>query len=802
MGLIKKFAIIACVLLVIAGAGTVFWLTTSFPVKTGPLVVNGPSTPVEIYRDETAIPYIYAKTDADAYFGLGFVHAQDRFWQMELMRRFGAGRLSEILGPSTLGTDKWMRTLGLYAKAEEQLELMPDAVKAALDAYANGVNQWLETKTGLGAIELAAFQYEPDAWKPADSIVWIKAMASRLSGNFRKEILRTRLINEVGSDGMDAFLPDYPRQGPMTTAGISNPNIVNHLAQLGRHIPEDAGQAIGASNQWVVSPKSSATGAALLANDPHLGFGAPVQWYLAYLETPTLKMTGATAPGVPFHVFGHNEKIAWGITLTQADQVDLFLEKQQDGKESHYLAPSGPMPFDTQTVRLNIKDAPSQELTIRKTHHGPIISDLIPDLRPADDARMVVALSAVYLQPDDKTFLALYALNRAKNWSEFRNALGFVRSPALNVSYADVSGNIGFQVGGAIPNRPIGDGSLPVEGWTGSHDWLGTIDTDQLPSLYNPPSGQIINANNPVGDIRKKPFISRDWANPYRASRITNLLTSETTQDMAKMQALQLDTHSLVAETLLPLLLEIAKTSDVKEQEILRQLGSWDGDMDRNLAEPLIFSYWLREINRAMYFDELTALGPRILDLRPRFIETVLRQKKTWCDNTKTPKTETCQDIISNSLSNALTELSRTFGADIEGWQWGKAHETLFAHSVFRHVPYLNALTDLRIANSGSNDTVNRGTTRVRNDKAPFEHIHGPGYRAIYDLGNLSKSKYQIATGQSGNFLSKHYRDQLQNWRDGRYVTIDGTKDSVISRSDRPMVLTPPKRLCTTLDTC
>lgn len=793
MGILKKTGIAALLLLFLIGLSGGVWLATSFPKKTGQVSIKGLSSPVEIYRDEASVPYIYAKTDADAYTALGFVHAQDRFWQMELMRRYGAGRLSEILGAPTLSADKWMRTLGLYERAEEQVGKLPQKVQDALNAYANGVNQWLATKTGLGAIEFAAFRYLPDPWQPADSLVWSKIMATRLSGNFRKEISRSRVATAVGMARMNEFWPDYPLQSPMTSSVLPTGVENSLLTRLSSIVPLPAGRPTGASNQWILGAGKSVTKAPLLANDPHLGFGAPILWYLAYIETPNLKVTGATVPGVPFHILGQNGKIAWGITSTQADQEDLFIERVSNADPNTYLTPDGEKPFSHSEHTLTVKDAPSQNLSVRQTRNGPVVSDLIGSLTDNETNDTVVALSAMYLKSDDRTFNALYQLNRASDWKEFRQALQFVKSPMLNIGYADTDGNIGFQVAGAVPERAQGDGSLPSQGWSGRDDWLGSVAFSRLPSQLNPPTDLIANANNPVGNPAHKPFISRDWAAPFRAVRIETQLTSKDSYDVPYLQSLQLDNRSLMATALLVVLLELATPESKMDAAALKLLRSWDGTMDHERPEPLIFSHWLRELNKLIYFDDLADMGPQMLGLRPQFIEKVLTQNQHWCDDVETDELESCGEMVSRSLKGATALLSKEYGDDLQKWRWGQAHQSLFAHSVFKHVPLFNRLTDLRIANSGGDHTVNRGASRVTNEKAPFQHIHGPGYRAVYDLSDLSRSKYQIATGQSGNFLSRHYRDQLQNWRDGNFMEIVGEKTGVIASSDRPLLLVPNK---------
>ncbi len=762
----KKALIGLSTLLVLALIGIGGWLSTSLPSHPTSLMSPDLAGPVEIHRDAAAIPTIRAQTDDDAYFALGFVHAEDRFWQMELTRRFGAGRLSEILGEKTVAADKWMRTLGLYRLAEQQAQTLPKPVQNALAAYSKGVNHWLQNKTGLGAIEFAVFRYVPEPWRPADSLVWSKIMATRLSGNFHKEILRNRLAGRIGMDRMNAFWPDYPNQ---VTASAQSA-LAHLMARLENLSPWPVGLPEGASNQWIVGGERTQTGAPLLANDPHLGFAAPIMWYLAEIKTPTLRVSGATVPGMPFHILGHNGQLAWGITSTQADTEDLVVERLVEGQTDHYQRPVGIAPFTVREETIRIKDAAAQTFRVRSSGHGPVISDLRTDLTDVSGDASVISLNAMYLKPGDQTANALYLLNRATDWPGFRHALTYLRTPVLNVGFADTQGNIGMQVAGDIPVRASGDGSLPTQGQTGAGAWHGRVPFDQLPSVFNPSGDLILNANNPVGNIAQKPFISRDWAAPYRAQRIEQRLDDAAQLETDDMASIQLDTVSLMAREMVPALLALAKPQNDRESQALALLAGWDGDMDRGRPEPLIFSYWLRSLNETLYRDDLGRLADDLIALRPRFVLSVLRIDPVWCNNRETAPLETCASAVSESLGKTHTLLSEQYGTDMSAWRWGDAHQATFRHSIFKHIPLLNRLTDLALANSGSDYTVNRGASRVNNPKEPFAHIHGPGFRALYDLSDLSKSQFMIATGQSGNFLSPHYRDLLSDWRDGRYL--------------------------------
>jgi len=762
------------VLIAAIGLGLGVWLWTSLPQHSGGAEVAGLSKSLIIRRDKAGIPYIRTDSDEDAYFALGYVHAQDRFWQMETMRRFGAGRLSEIMGEATVGTDKWMRTLGLYQLVEQQVEDLDAPVRHALLAYARGVNAWLGGKSGLHALELALFQYQPEPWKVADSLVWGKIMATRLSGNFRTEILRALIAKRIPASRVGELWPAYPADAPVSISGLDKSDVKGLLAGLAALPPWPEGLPSGASNFWAVGRDNSSTGGAMLANDPHLGFGVPIMWYLARIETPKMQVSGATVPGVPFHILGHNKSIAWGITSAQADLEDLFIEGLSPDDPTQYLTPDGEQAFDVRKEVIKIKGKPDQTLEVQESRHGPIISGIRGDMKSLTGDDHVVALSATYLETDDLTSGAFYHLNHATDWSGFIEALQGIQGPVLNFAYGDVEGNIGFMTPGLVPIRGAGSGVVPSPGWTGETDWQGFVPFEELPQMFNPPEGRVSNANNRIVGPNYPYFISHDWAARYRVERIDQVLgEAQGKMDMKQMMALQNDSGSLMARDILPRLLNFVTSDRETDKTAISLLRKWDGVMGRGRAEPLIFSTWVLELNKAIYSDELAGLTSRYLNLRPRFLKSVLTRRSHWCDDSNTPDPEDCAAQVNLALSRAVDSLKSRYGDTPGRWKWGDQHKATFAHPVLTRVPLLNRLANLTIPSDGGDFTINRGATRPNNTAAPFAHIHGAGFRAVYDLSDLSNSRFMIATGQSGNPLSDHYSDLLLPWRDGNYLAFD-----------------------------
>ncbi len=770
--------------LVFVAVGGFVWLRTSLPKTSGTVVLSDLEQPLSIYRDANAIPHIFAKSKRDAYYALGFVHAQDRLWQMDFLRRLGSGRLSEILGERLVGTDKYIRTLGLPHVAAEIFENASPAAKAALTAYADGVNAWLDARSGALPPEFLMLGYEPGAWKPTDPLLWSRLMAIRLGRNAGAERVRLRVAEALAENGLPAkMIQDlWPVAAPVEPTTIAG----------GLSLPEPPLLKDSGSNGWVVHGDRTASGKPILANDPHLRFGAPILWYLAHIEAPGLRLTGATVPGVPFMILGHNGSVAWGMTNGGGDAEDFFLETVDPDNLNNYMAPTGSRPFETRREVIQVKDASPVVFTVRRTRHGPVLSDLVAS---QPEGAKVAAMATPALRGDDRTIEAILGINSARDWKAFETAARDFHTPHTNLFFASVNGDIGFVSSGRIPQRKAGNGFSPELGADGNYDWKGFIPMTDMPRAFNPEAGWIANANNRIVGPDYPYFITRNWGPPYRARRIAEILKQQATHGVAESQALQRDTLSTAARELLPLMLNFP-VKDPRLRKAVALLMSWNHEMKRDRPEPLIYATWQRHLAQALIADELG--GPKAREFqrlvhRPgaRFLTLALTERKRWCDDIRTDKPESCQDQLAGSLTSALDELTTALGPSISDWRWGDMHRAVFAHPVLSHVPVIAKLSDLSIESDGGDHTVNRGMTAGQGHPVPPTHLDGAGYRAIYDLGDLENSRFMIATGQSGNILSSYYRSFLTRWRDGEYIKIPGNRGVLLKMDASHLRLTP-----------
>jgi penicillin amidase len=765
---------------VVAGSGGYLWLRTSLPQTTGSIDVPRLGAKVEILRDGDGIATIRAQSEADAFYALGFAHAQDRLFQMEMMRRLGAGRLSEVAGEATVNVDKTMRILGLYRLAEASLAKQPNELRVILEAYAAGVNAFLAARGGALPPEFALLRYSPEPWRPTDSLVWGRLMAFDLSDNMWAELLRYRMAARLTPAQLNELWPAPPAD----ELGIPQAQKADDHAGLGEVLRDR-----GASNNFVVAGSRSATGKPLLANDPHLGLQAPIQWYLVRLETPTLTLVGATAPGVPMMVIGHNGRVAWSFVTTHSDTQDLFLEKLLPGDPTHYLAPAGPLAFETRNEVIKVEGAADIALTVRRSRHGPILSDA-PPLEWSSPTQ-VLSLAWPGFDEDDGTAAALYRINRARNAQELLNATAGFGSPMQNILYADTQGQTGFIAAGRMPLRKKlnAAGQMPAPGWTGDYDWSGYQPVDSLPQITDPAQGWIATANNDIRPEDYGRFLSGRWEAPYRYNRIAELLEATPQHTVDTLAAIQTDTVSIAAQELLSSLLsqyDRAPKFDIKQnssrEAALELLRRWDFQISRDRPEPLILVTWLAELNRIVLSEKL---GSSFRDygasnLR-QVVDLVNATDLDWCGKRRAPDFNPCDERVRDALLSALAKLNEAYGSDPKKWRWGDAHQARFGHPIFDRIPILGTLVRDPIATDGDDSTVNRATPRVDFESVVFPDVHGAGLRAIFDLADLDRSRFIIAGGQSGNPLSAHYRDFIERWRDGHYVELRGEGTDVLT---------------------
>jgi penicillin amidase len=784
-------ALFLCVFAILAAY---IYLRQSLPKTEGEIRLDGLNAPIEVLRDAYGIPHIFAASIEDAHYALGFVHAQDRLWQMEVSRRLAAGRLAEILGRPALETDRFMRMLGVRRVAQANLEHYDAQTRSLLDAYAAGVNAFLATHPVLPP-EFWIARAAPEPWSAVDSISWTKMMAWDLSGNWREELLRMRLSKTLATSRIQEFLPPYPGDPVVALPDLRQlyRNLDKPLRELAERWGRDADVAVG-SNNWVVSGARTSSGKPLLANDPHLGLSAPPVWYFAHLHTPGFDAIGATLPGVPGVVLGRNERIAWGFTNTGPDVQDLYIEKIEPS--GRYLAPDGPRAFAVFEETIKVRGASDEKLTVRESRHGPIISDVLQQAQDAMPRGYAMAFAWTALAPDDLSVQAGFELARATNWSSFLAAARDFHAPQQNVVYADVDGNIGFIAPGRVPIRKPGNdlkGLAPAPGWDARYDWAGFIPFEELPRAYNPASGAVVTANHKIVPPGYKYPITYGWQPPYRAERIGQLLDARPSHSVATFARIQADVVSLAARELLPKLLTIEGQS-ADARRALAALGSWDGTMAADRPEPLILVAWWRELARAVYADELGDAFARNWSTRAVLLGNVLANvdgQGRWCDDVRTTRTETCAEVLSASLEKALKDLKARYGADLSEWKWGEAHQAHHQHRPFSRVRWLAWLFDIKVPSPGDAYTVNVGRSDFDNAAEPYENRHAPSLRAIYDLADPERSLFIHSGGQSGNPLSSQYRGFTEAWAHGQYIPMLTDRMHLEANGVQRLVLTP-----------
>ncbi|MDJ0895612.1 MAG: penicillin acylase family protein [Alphaproteobacteria bacterium] len=767
---------------VIALAGAYGYLRTGLPDINKTKTVAGLSHPVEIRRDAKSLVTIRAETRADAAFGLGYAHAQDRMWQMEMMRRLGAGRLSEAFGEVTLKIDRFIRVLGLYDLAEKSLPHLDPGTLGILDAYAAGVNAWIKHRSDATIKawppEFYVAWLEPEPWRPADSLVWGRIMALLLSGSWRDDLLRAQVHEKLGPSAVAVLWPDPDTTVPLTLSAKVPAALASRLAQA---FPPEL-SSFSASNEWVVNGQRTATNKPILANDPHLGLTAPSTWYMARIETPQGISAGATAPGVPMVVLGHNGAAAWGFTTPGNDTQDLVIETLDPDNAERYVTENGPEAFEVREEVIKVSGGSDEVLKVRSSRHGPILSDIAFDGAPAGGEDRAVALAWTALRDDDRTFDAVMLLNGARTLDDFAEAMSLFHSPQQNIVFATKDGDIAFYSPGRLPNRRPGfDGRFPAPGERGPA-WIGDIPYELLPQARNPASGAIVNANNRIESAAP---IKPGGEPPYRAERIATMLRENGSAGIDDMVQIQMDARSNDADALLPLLLETETRSPAGERA-LAILKSWDRHMARDAAAPLIYAAWVAELGPALWADELGSLSRAYGGLaRPLVLRTILATEQDWCDDRTTEETESCGDVLSSTLERALTALSGRFGPDLDSWRWSAAHLAVFRHRELDQIGWIAPLVSPVIESDGGDFTVNRGQTgggRLSDSdetRNPFAHVHGAAFRGAYDLSDLDNSRFTMAPGQSGHMLSPHYADLMESWRDGAAFRLDGQAPAV-----------------------
>ncbi|WP_323041980.1 penicillin acylase family protein [Gemmobacter sp.] len=770
-------------------------LTRSIPDYDTGWRVDGISAPMEIVRNNANVPHIFGQTDADVFFGLGFAHAQDRLWQMTLMRRTAQGRLSEIFGARTARIDELLRRLDLYGLATQSVAEQDPETLTALEAYSRGVNAWLaqvnEGALGRGAPEFFLFDPQIAVWQPADSIAIMKLMGLQLSGHLDAEVLRARVSMLLGQDRLRDLLPDDPGKGVAALPDFASlfPGVIPSHAPLrvaeDRLSPFPRMPFAGASNAWAAAPKRAAAGGSLLANDPHLGFTAPTIWYLARLELKSGGIIGGTIPGMPVLLAGRSEGFGWALTSSYLDDQDVFIEKVNPDAPEDYLTPEGWKPFQTRRSIVTIKDAEPLTLTLRWSDNGPVLPGTHYDLASITPPGHVASLGWTVLDPADRSMTAALKLMRAQSVAEGVAAGADFTAPSQNVTLADRNG-IAMVTIGKMPKRDPRhqtQGRMPSPGWLAENRWQGMLPYDSNPRFVDPTSGILGNTNNKTVDRPFPDHVSFEWGDTQRIQRWLRLMQMREVHTRDSFIEAQLDTVSPVARTLLPLIgAELwftgepapEGTPERRRQQALAMLAEWNGEMNEHLPEPLIAMMWLRVLQDKLIRDELGPLADEFSHTQPVFIERVYRNTDgaaKWCDIIQSSPVETCADIARIALDEALLRLSEHYGSTIASWRWGDAHQATHDHPTLGEVAVLKYLVNIRQSTSGGDFTLLRGRTSGK-DPEPFQNVHGAGYRGVYDFADPDSSVFISSTGQSGHPLSRFYDNLGELWRRGEYIPM------------------------------
>lgn len=762
----------------------------SLPAYDGTVHVTSLTQPVQILRDQHAVPHIVANSFEDAAFGLGFVHAQDRLWQMELSRRFIQGRLAEMLGELALDADILTRTMGLYQAASQALEHLSPDTRRALEAYSAGVNAYITTHRGRWPIEFVLAGITPEPWTPTDSIAVLKGMAFELSGNAFGEAARARLLPVLGLRGLEDFFPPFDA-APLPS--YLNDAFATTRTGLVRGVPD-----ITASDNWVVNGERSMSGKPLLANDPHLGFTIPSFWYLAHLSFGGEDIVGGTLPGIPSIVAGRNRNVAWGMTNTGPDTQDLYLERLNPDNSRQYQTPLGMAEFEPRAETIRVRFGGEQRIIVRKSRHGPIVSDTSSSFGDAAPEGYELALAWTALDPDDTSMDALLALGRAKTGDDIRAAGRLFVTPMQNIVYADsgdTAGHIGLMLPGRVPQRAESNDSLglvPAPGWDGRYDWRDPIPTDAMVSIVDPPSGHIATANNKTAPDDYPYVLTREWESNYRFDRIEQLLAMQEKHSVETFKAIQTDPVDLYALELKRRLLA-AGPFEGRAGEAAQLLMNWDGAMLRERSEPLLFSAWARALAPRIFRDELGANFERYWGYRDQFTLRVLDNVDDagrWCDDKGTTDIEDCASRIRLALDDAIAELTAAYGDTMSAWRWGDAHHAVHVHRPLGNFPVIGGTFNREAEMDGGAFTLLRADNAMGSPR-PYAAVHGAGYRAIYDLGAPDESLYIISVGQSGNVFSPYYDDLLGLWAGAQYITIPTAAPAVSSSAVHTLRLEP-----------
>lgn len=796
-------------LLLLALAALSLYVWRSFPTLDGELPVQGLKAPVQVRRDAADVTHIEAASVADAFQALGYVHAQERSWQLEFNRRVMRGLLSEVFGAATLDTDRLLRTLGIMQAAQAQWERMDPADQALISAYARGINAFHAQSRQALPPEFHVLDVKPGEWTALDSMGWAIMMALDLGGNWGNEFARLSVLQHIGTPQLWQLMPAYPGEAPATSVDLaqlyrgmglyksasSAPAAATRTSALsgvpltlaetlrGRLAADTVAWAQGlghvegkGSNNWVMAGNRTASGKPLLANDPHLGLSAPAIWYFARLKVPAaaggqpLDAIGATLPGLPTVVLGRTGGVAWGFTNTGPDVQDLYIEQINPANPAQYRTPDGWADFQTREEVIKVKGQADEKLVVRSTRHGPVMSYTgTSQAEVIDTRKFVLALRWSALDADNQTVAAGIRANFAQTTEALLSAFSAYHSPMQNLVAADTTGRTAYKAIGRVPQRRADNdirGMAPSPGWEARYDWQGWMAADQTPGVGHDAiaaKGWHATANQRIHAPDYPYFLGQDWSTPERYDRIEALLAARPRHTAESLAAIQADTVSLATQRLLPVLRATVSNHPLAAAA-QTELKDFDGNMRPERAAPLIFAAWADELARGLIAPRITEPRFKSLYGKRHFrigVEAILQDPAAgayWCAPLS------CADQSSQALGRALDRLSAQLGTSVGQWQWGQLHPAISAHRPFGNVPLLAKAFDVRVPTGGDPWTVNVGQYWPNQVDHPFGNRHAASLRAIYDLSDLEKSQFIYQTGQSGLVFSRRYRDMKDTW--------------------------------------
>ena len=822
----KVFLATVIVLLAIVAAVAIWAASTarkSLPQLGGDIELSGLENPVKVLRDEYGIPYIKAQSDMDMYRALGFVNAQDRLWQMDTFRRVSHGRLAEVFGTAVIKLDRRHRVLGFRRLAERLYANADDESKAICGAYVDGINQHIARYPEKLPVEFRLLKYEPERWSPSDVygvLLWQQWM---VTFNWEAELAMVALIQKLGPEAAvellsipraptPTIIPDSEKQYSPAPSRIDDlvvpPEIDYSLIRFqsteeAESKPEASQAAwllpathVYASNAWVVAGERSGSGKPLLCNDPHVPHTLPSIWYMAHLSAPGIDgAAGIMTLGVPMIVMGHTRHIAWGDTTTGADTQDLYLEKLNPDNPDEYLHGGEYKPFETikETIRYTEDgETKSLEIEIRSSVHGPIINEIAdPPIGP--DTPLALRWAG---NQDSDMIGAGHMMLRAKGWDEFRAALGRVATPVWNWVYADVDGNIGYQLVGAIPIRKKGRGLLPVPGWIDDYEWDGCIPYDEMPRLLNPSNNYIVTANNVVTPDDYPYLISTRFAPPYRAARIEELILRSEKVSADDMRRIQMDVHSKRAERLRDLFVAACEKHPrpgADFEHAVELLREWDLNTDTKSRGASVFyeghAAIARRIFKARVGDDLWKRLYRIIGNLDDMMEA--ESTENWFDDPATEEVETRDEIIALGVAEAAASLRKFFRDGPDAWKWGGLHTLTFKHPLGRSGLLAKIFNVGPYPVGGAMSTINPGIYYFNLEEKPYAVMAGPSMRTVVDFADVDKTEMVITLGQSGNRLSPHYSDQFPLWLKGESIPF-WKKDGELAAHARSRLMLRP----------